>query len=319
MTINRSALRRTSAAALLKKTQDAAAAQTAQVGKDSRFWEPTVDKEGNGYAVIRFLPSKFEDGVPFVKVFNHGFKAGAKWFIENCPTTPSIGGQCPVCDANSELWNTGLESNKKIASSRKRKLRYISNIIVIKDPKNPENEGKVFLFSYGQKIFEKLESIMNPPEQYGEEPRDPFGFFDGAIMKLKIKKQGDFRNYDDSVVEAAQDLYDGDEDKLSEVLEAMHDVNEFIAPSQFKAFDVLAKEFAKVTGTPAPSSNEVPASTPATNVREYSAPVEPKASRPEPTQEQRKPAPEPAEAPASSGEDDDDDDLAYFRQLAAKA
>lgn len=318
MTINRSALRRTSAAALLKKTQDAAAAQTAQVGKDSRFWEPTVDKEGNGYAVIRFLPSKLEDGVPFVKVFNHGFKSGSKWFIENCPTT--IGGQCPVCEANIELWNTGLESNKKIVSSRKRKLRYISNIIVIKDPKNPENEGKVFLFSYGQKIFEKLESIMNPPEQYGEEPRDPFGFFDGAIMKLKIKKQGDFRNYDDSVVEAAQDLYDGDEDKLSEVLEAMHDVNEFIAPTQFKAFDVLAKEFAKVTGTPAPSSNEVPASTPATNVREYSAPVEPNVSRPEPTQERRNSTPAPAEAPASSGDDDDDDDdLAYFRQLAAKA
>lgn len=316
MSINRSALRRASASALLKKTQEAANAQNQQNNKDARFWEPGVDKEGNGYAVIRFLPSKFEDGAPFVRVWSHGFKAGAKWFIENCPTT--IGGQCPVCDSNSELWGTGIESSKKVASSRKRKLRYISNIIVIKDPSNPENEGKVFLYSYGKKIFEKLEAAMNPPVQYGEEPRDPFGFFDGSVVKLKIKNQGDFRNYDDSVVEAANDLYGGDEDKLSAVLEAMHDISEFVDEKKFKSYDVLATEFAKVGGGVPASSNETPASTPAANVREYgggaSKPVAER--RDEPAKSVEKAPAQPQTSNAS--DDDDDDDFAYFRKLAGK-
>jgi hypothetical protein len=308
MTINRSALRRNTAKALMDKIKAAAASTGESQGKDERFWQPTVDSNGNGFAVIRFLPSKTEETLPFVKTYSHGFKVGSKWFIDECPTT--IGEKCPVCEANSELWNSGFEDDKKIVRERKRRLRFVSNILVIKDPKNPENEGKVFLFGYGQKIFDKLTTAMNPPEEYGEEPRDPFGFFDGCVVKLKIKNKDGYRNYDDTTVEPATDLYDGDEEKLMDILEKMHDIQEFLDPKLFKSFEDLETRFKQVTGQSAPdvkressSSDEFDGNT----GRELKGNSVPEA------------APEPPwnDTPADSSSTEEDDDLAFFRKLAS--
>lgn len=242
--LNRSALKKNTAKELLKKIQEASNKKDQQI--DERFWQPTIDSNGNGFAVIRFLPSKTEDSLPFVKLYSHGFKVGSKWFIEECPTT--IGEKCPVCEMNSKLWNSGYENDKKIVRERKRKLRFVSNIMVLKDPKNPENEGKIFLFNYGQKIYDKLVSVMNPPEEYGEEPRDPFGFYDGCVVKLKIKNKDGYRNYDDTTVEPATDLFDGDEEKLMEVLENMYDLGEFLDPKRFKSYEDLKKRLMNVLG-----------------------------------------------------------------------
>jgi len=308
MTINRSALNRKSATAMLQKVQAAATAKT-QGNKDSRFWEPTVDSAGNGFAVIRFLPAKSEDGLPYVKNFKHGFKLGTKWFFEDCPTT--IGDECPVCAANSKLWDTGLESNKTIVRNRKRKLSYVSNILVIKDPKNPESEGKVFLYRYGQKVFDKLSGAMNPPEEYGEQPRDPFGFFDGCVVKLKIKDKDDFRNYDDTVVEPATDLFDGDEDKLMVVLESMVSLEEFIDPKGFKSYAELETKFNKFMGITDAAVPDEGFKGHSEGAKEYGGDVTP-ASKAEPKKE----AQPKAEAPAVTADGEDDDDMAFFKQLA---
>ncbi|HCX21718.1 MAG TPA: single-stranded DNA-binding protein, partial [Cytophagales bacterium] len=139
--------------------------------QDDRFWKPERDKADNGFAIVRFLPAVDGEDVPFVRIFNHGFKGVGGWMIENCPTT--IGLTCPVCEANSELWNSGVESDKDIARNRKRKLQYIANIMVVSDPKNPQNEGKVFLYKFGKKIFDKVNESMNP-EFEDEEAINPF-------------------------------------------------------------------------------------------------------------------------------------------------
>lgn len=308
-TINRSALRRNTAQALLKKVQDASNKKQESQGKDERFWQPTVDSNGNGFAVIRFLPSKTEESLPFIKTYSHGFKVGSKWFIDDCPTT--IGEKCPVCDANSELWNSGFEADKKIVRERKRRLRFVSNIIVIKDSKNPENEGKEFLFGYGQKIFDKLTTAMNPPEEYGEEPRDPFGFFDGCVVKLKIKNKDGYRNYDDTTVEPATDLYDGDEEKLMSLLERMADLSEFTDPKKFKTFEELQKRLNQVIGANAPEEKEDDFSDDVNKTtsmgKEYGEGVA-KPKKEEPKKEKV--------APAADVDTADDDDLAFFKQLA---
>lgn len=310
MTINRSALRRNTAQALLKKVQEAATKKGDNQGTDARFWQPTVDSNGNGFAAIRFLPSKTEDSLPFVKAYSHGFKVGSKWFIDECPTT--LGEKCPVCDANSELWNSGFEGDKKIARERKRRLRFISNIIVIKDPKNPENEGKTFLFSFGQKIYDKLTTAMNPPADYGEDPRDPFGFFDGCVVKLKIKNKDGYRNYDDTTVEAASDLYDGDEEKLMSVLEQMHDLGEFVDPKKFKSYDQLKTRFLQVTGADAPKQEDDSQDAPQSTGSEYGSSN--RQSAPKEDSSSEKPWSDDDNKKSSTTEEDDD--LAFFRKLA---
>lgn len=304
MTINRSALKRNSAQALLKKVQEASTKkQESGSGQDTRQWQPTVDSNGNGFAVIRFLPAKTEESLPFVKLYNHGFKVGTKWFIEDCPTT--IGNECPVCAANSELWNSGFEKDKDVARQRKRKLRYMSNIIVIKDPKNPENEGKIFLFSYGQKIFDKLTTAMNPPEEYGESPRDPYGFFEGCVVKLKIKQKDGFRNYDDTTVEPASDLYEGDEEQLMAVLEKMYDLGEFTDVKRFKSVEDIKKNFDRVVGNVAAAARAEPKDEEAEGTDGFSSGSEYGSSAKE----------EAANKPEASVEDDDDD-LAFFKKMA---
>ena len=206
---------------------------------DDRFWQASVDKAGNGYAVIRFLPAPAGEDIPFVRLFDHGFKGpSGKWYIENSLT--SIGQKDPVSEYNSYLWNLSSDDNspsRKQARAQKRRLHYISNIYVVKDPANPENEGKVFLFKYGKKIFDKLNDLMNP--QFPDEaPVNPFDFWQGANFNLKIRNVEGYRNYDKSEFSKASALLDDDEE-LEKLWKKEYPLQAFLAPENFKSYDEL--------------------------------------------------------------------------------
>jgi hypothetical protein len=213
--------------------------------KDDRFWRPTLDSASNGYAVIRFLPAVEGEDIPWVKLYSHAFKGKSGWFIHNCPTT--IGGKCPVCEANSELWNSGTESDKRIARDRKRKLNYVSNIMVVEDPAAPQNKGKVFLFKYGKKIFEKIQEQMNP-EFDDETAVNPFDFWKGANFKLKIRKVEGYVNYDKSEFSAASQLFDGDDAKLEALWKTQYQLKQFVDPKEFKTYPELKTKLVDALG-----------------------------------------------------------------------
>ena len=203
---------------------------------DERLWKPELDKTGNGYAVIRFLPSVEGEDMPWAKVWNHAFQGPTgQWYIENSLTT--LGQKDPVSELNSSFWNSGIESDKEIARKQKRKLQYFSNIYVVSDPKHPENEGKVFLFRYGKKIFDKIMEAMQPAFE-DETPVNPFDFWKGANFKLKIRKVDGYWNYDKSEFEAPSPLFDNDDD-IEEVWNKQYALNEFTAPTNFKSYDEL--------------------------------------------------------------------------------
>jgi hypothetical protein len=213
--------------------------------KDDRLWKPGIDKAGNGYAVIRFLPEIAGEDSPFVSVYSHAFKGKGGWLFENCPTT--LGEKCPVCEANTELWNSGIEDDKNIARNRKRKLTYISNILVVEDPANPENKGKVFLYQYGTKIFQKIQALAHP-EFKDETAIDPFNFWTGADFKIKIRNVGGYVNYDRSEFAAPAPLLAGDDKKLEELWKKQYALKEFTDKSQFKSYDELKARLKKATG-----------------------------------------------------------------------
>jgi hypothetical protein len=213
--------------------------------KDERLWKPGIDKAGNGYAVIRFLPEIEGEDTPFVSVYSHTFKGKGGYFWENCPTT--IGEKCPVCAANTELWNSGIEDDKNLARQRKRKLTYISNILVIEDPANPENKGKVFLYQYGTKIFQKIQGLAHPEFQ-DEVAVDPFNFWTGADFKIKIRNVGGYVNYDRSEFATPAPLLGGDDKKLEELWKKQYPLKPFVDKSQFKSFDELNARFKKSVG-----------------------------------------------------------------------
>ena len=206
---------------------------------DERFWKPQVDKSGNGFAVIRFLPEPEGCELPWAQVWSHAFQGSGGWYIENSLTT--LGKKDPVSALNSSLWNTGLESDKDTARRQKRKLSYYSNIYVVKDPLNPDNEGKVFLYKYGKRIFDKIMAKMQPTENdYDPEPAfSPFDLWKGADFKLKIKQVAGFWNYDDSSFTTPATLGNFDDTKLEEIFNAAHDLSEFTAPDQFKTYEEL--------------------------------------------------------------------------------
>jgi hypothetical protein len=214
--------------------------------KDDRFWRPELDKAQNGFAVIRFLPPVQNEDVPWVRTFNHGFKGSGGWFIENCPTT--VGKKCPICEANSELWNSGSDSNKKIASDRKRKLTYIANILVVQDPKHPENEGKIFLFKFGKKIFDKIMEKLQPESNDYDpvEPLNVFDFWKGANFKLRVRSVAGYVNYDKSEFDAPTALLGGDDAKLEELWNKQHSLKAFTDPSEFKSYEELKAKFDSV-------------------------------------------------------------------------
>lgn len=213
--------------------------------KDDRFWRPTLDSASNGYAVVRFLPAVEGEDIPWVKLYSHAFKGKGGWFIHNCPTT--LGEKCPVCEGNSELWNSGTESDKRIARDRKRKLTYISNILVVEDPAAPQNKGKVFLFKYGKKIFEKIQEQMNP-EFDDETAVNPFDFWKGANFKLKIRKVEGYVNYDKSEFSAASELFDGDDAKLEVLWKKQYALKEFVNPKEFKSYAELKTKLVDALG-----------------------------------------------------------------------
>jgi len=271
--------------------------QQADSYKDDRFWYPNVDKAGNGYAVIRFLPAPGDEDVPFVRLFEHGFKGPTgSWYIENSLTT--IGKTDPVSEYNTTLWNSGLESDKEIARKQKRKLHFVSNIYVITDQLNPENEGKVFLFKYGKKIFDKLNDVMNPafPDQ---EPMNPFDLWAGANFKLKIRNLEGYRNYDKSEFAAPLPLSNDDEE-MEKIWKQTHSLKAFLDPSNFKSYDELKAKLDKVLGaggaTAAAAKKIVDEETYAPVAR--SAPAK--------------------KATAEEVTLSDDDDMSFFEKLAAE-
>jgi len=268
--------------------------------QDDRFWKIERDKSDNGFAIIRFLPPVEGEDAPWVRLFSHGFKGKGGWYIENCPTT--IGKKCPLCEANSELWNSGLESDKDVARNRKRRLSYISNIMVISDPKNPQNEGKVFLYKFGKKIFDKvMESLQ--PEFEDEKPVNPFDFWKGANFKLKVRKVAGFVNYDKSEFDSPTELLDGDDSKLEEVWNKQYPLQPLIGDDQFKSYDELKSRLMQVLGRGrnniAETAEEVATTTTKREVEEtIKSQVE--------------------ETPKSTSGNEEDDALSYFERLASE-
>ena len=261
---------------------------------DERLWKPNVDKSGNGYAVIRFLPAPKGEELPWVRVWNHAFQGPTgQWFIENSLTT--LNQKDPVSEYNSQLWNSGVESDKEIARKQKRKLQYYSNIYVVSDPSNPENEGKVFLYKYGKKIFDKLMEAMQPAFE-DETPINPFDLWEGANFKLKIRKVDGYWNYDKSEFESTSPLK-GSDTELESIYNGEHSLADFVAPSNFKSYDELkARLDAVLTGS------VVTGKTAAQMVEEEETPA--------PTFKSE-PTPQPA-----SIDNEDDDAMSYFEKLA---
>jgi len=261
---------------------------------DDRFWTPTVDKAGNGYAVIRFLPAPANEDVPFVRIFDHGFQGPGGWYIENSLTT--LGKNDPVSEYNSKLWNSGIEANKEIARKQKRRLHFISNIYVVSDQGNPSNEGKVFLFKYGKKIFDKLKEAMEP--QYAdEEAINPFDLWAGANFKLKIRQVEGYRNYDKSEFDKPGPLLKDDE-KLEQVWKLEHSLKAFLDPSNFKSEEELRARLAKVLAED---------SAPARRAKAEEVPW---------ADTEEAPSFKATHAPNYSGDDDDDESLEFFKKLA---
>ena len=264
---------------------------------DERLWKPNVDKAGNGYAVIRFLPAPNGEELPWVRVWNHAFQGPTgQWYIENSLTT--LNQKDPVSEYNTQLWNSGVESDKEIARKQKRKLKYYSNVYIVSDPSNPENEGKVFLYSYGKKIFDKLMEAMQP-EFPDETPINPFDFWDGANFMLKIRKVDGYWNYDKSDFEKTSQLKSTDEE-LEAIYQKQYSLAEFLAPTNFKSYDELkARLDAVLTGSVTTGK------TAAQMVEEDTTDFTP--------QFKSAPTPEPASVPF---DDDEDDAMSYFEKLA---
>jgi len=266
---------------------------------DDRFWSPTVDKAGNGYAVIRFLPAPPNEDVPFVRVFDHGFQGPGGWYIENSLT--SIGKQDPVSEYNSKLWNSTTDDNseeRKQARKQKRRLHFISNIYVVQDQANPDNEGKVFLYKYGKKIFDKLKEAMEP-QFADEEAMNPFDLWAGANFKLKIRQVEGYRNYDKSEFDKVSALLKDDE-KLEKVWESEHSLQDFLKPENFKTYEELKAKLVKVLSGDATAKVKKAEEEEVPWAREESAPSF-KATH----------------APKYSGSDDEDDEsLEFFKSLA---
>jgi hypothetical protein len=211
---------------------------------DERVWKLECDKSGNGYAVIRFLPAPNGEDLPFVKLYSHAFQGSGGWYIENSLTT--LNQKDPVSELNSELWNNGTDAGKEIARKQKRKLTYVANIYVVKDPANPSNDGKVFLYKFGKKIFDKITAAMQP-EFEDETPIDPFDFWQGANFKLKAKNVAGYRNYDSSEF-AAQGAMLDDDDAMEAIWKKQYSLAELVAPDQFKSYDELKKRLDYVLG-----------------------------------------------------------------------
>ena len=211
---------------------------------DDRYWKPELDKSGNGYAVVRFLPTPEGEDMPWVSYWDHGFQGPGGWYLEKSLTT--LNKQDPVSEYNTQLWNTGIEANKEIARKQKRRLHYVSNVYVVSDPKNPDNEGKVFLYKFGKKIFEQLKEAISPQFE-DEDAINPFDLREGANFKIKIRKVDGYWNYDKSEFDSVSPLFD-DESQLTEVATSVNSLSDIIAPSEFKTYDELKEKLDRILG-----------------------------------------------------------------------
>ena len=294
MTMDFNSLKRSSQSSLSALTKEISKINTptTRPGEDARFWKPEVDKAKNGSATIRFLPAPAGEDMPFVRVWDHGFQGPTgKWYIENSLTT--LGKADPVSELNTELWNSGIEANKDLVRKQKRRLTYIANIYVVKDPAHPENEGTVKLYKFGKKIFDKIKDVMQPQFE-DEDPVNPFDFWKGANFKLKIRNVEGYRNYDKSEFDSATPL--AEDDQMESIWKKQHSLAEFVDPKNFKSYDELKAKLTMVlsaTGASAPRAE-------ATSLDE---------DMPKPV------AAKPAAKPKADF-DNADDSLSYFAKLA---
>jgi hypothetical protein len=280
-----------------------AASKVTSAGKpsgDDRFWSPTIDKAGNGTAIIRFLPAPAGEDVPFVRYWDHGFQGPGGWYIENSLT--SIGQDDPVSEFNSKLWNSGREADKEIARKQKRRLHYVSNIFVVSDPGNPDNDGKVFLFKYGKKIFDMINSLMHP-EFADEDAVNPFDLWDGANFRLRIRNVEGYRNYDKSTFDSSTPLHSDDE-VLEKIWNSQHKLQSFLDASNFKSYAELKAKLVRVLGT-VDVGGSVAEDKPKVEEDLPWSPPEAE-SKPQKT----------VDAVPSETFEDDDESLAFFRDLA---
>ena len=268
-------------------------------GADERLWKPEVDKAGNGYAVIRFLPAPEGEDLPWAQVWSHAFQGPGGWYIENSLTT--LGKKDPVSDLNRSLWNSGSDSDKDTARKQKRKLSYYSNIYVVSDPANPQNEGRVFLYKYGKKIFDKLTEAMQPAFA-DETPINPFDFWKGADFKVKIRKVEGYWNYDKSEFSDPATLADLKDKELEEIWKKEYSLTAFTSEDQFKTYEQLTERLESVLRPAAPAR------------RVETEDVEPSVGDPLP--EVLPVSSPPAFKTAGAPQEDEDDTLSYFAKLA---
>ncbi len=261
---------------------------------DDRYWKIDLDKTGNGYAVVRFLPASVNEDMPWVQYFDHGFQGPGGWYIEKSLTT--LNEKDPVSEHNTELWNSGIEANKDIARKQKRRLHYVSNILVVSDPTHPENEGKVFLFRYGKKIFEMLKDRMQPQFQ-DETPLNPFDLWEGADFKIKVRKVDGYWNYDKSEFAASKPLSE-DDGQLEAIWNSQHSLQDVIAPKEFKSYDELKQKLDRVLGITASTAT---AASVASDMDDVAFPS---------------PEPSIVEPTTASADVDEDESLSYFQKLA---
>jgi hypothetical protein len=269
---------------------------------EGKIWKPVRDKAGNGFAIIRFLPAPNGEEMPFVRIWDHGFQGPTGlWYIENSLTT--LGQDDPVSEFNSKLWNSGVDADKEQARKQKRRLKYVSNIYVVKDPANPENEGKVFLYQFGKKIFDKLNDLMNPTFE-DEDPVNPFDLWEGANFRLKIRQFEGYPNYDKSEFDSPEPLF-ADDDEMERVWNQEHSLNEVIDPKNFKSYTELKTKLYRVldltadepVAAPSPMEEEDDLDLGGLATAAPEAPV--------------------AESPMETNVvEDDDDDLSIFKELA---
>ena len=284
---------KTNLASLIKETEKISNPNTFGEA-DDRYWRPELDKSGNGYAIVRFLPAPEGEDLPWARIWNHGFQGPGGWYIENSLTT--LGQKDPVSEHNSTLWNSGIEANKEVARKQKRRLNYTSNVYILKDPAHPENEGQVKLYRFGKKIFDKINDLMNP-EFEDESPVNPFDLWAGANFKMKIRKVEGYSNYDKSEFEAPSALLE-DDDKMEEIWKSENSLKELVSEDKFKTFDELKTKLDRVLGlgsefSSTPKSVDVPFD----DGKPYTAPPK----------------------PAVESADDSDESMDYFQKLAQEA